>query len=78
MLDHAALSPQALDYFQSLPISAQVVMTHSSLTLRTLEDLRAFEARSLSGVEALLRRNLPDAGGSPSTFYSNLQSNDFV
>ena len=59
MLDHAALSPKALAYFQALPVSAQVAMTHSSRTLRTLEDLQAFEARSLAGLEELLRRSPP-------------------
>ena len=35
MLDHAALTPEALSYFQSLPLSYQVAMNHSNLTFRT-------------------------------------------
>lgn len=60
MLDHAALTPEALAYFRTLPLGAQVAMSHSSLTFRTLEDLKAYEARVLSGMDGILYQTLPD------------------
>ena len=62
MLDHAALTPEALSYFQSLPLSYQVAMNHSNLTFRTLEDLKAYEARNLSGLDGILYQTLPEPG----------------
>ena len=60
MLDHAALTPEALSYFQSLPLSYQVAMNHSNLTFRTLEDLKGYEERNLQGTDSVLYQRLPD------------------
>ena len=60
MLDHAALTPEALSYFQSLRLSYQVAMNHSNLSFRTLEDLKAYEERNLQGTDSVLYQRLPD------------------
>ena len=62
MLDYSSLSPQALAYFNALPLSAQVAVSHSNLTFRTVEDLKAFQARTLSGLDSVLYQTLPDPG----------------
>ena len=64
MLDHAALTPEALSYFQSLPLSYQVAMNHSNPTFRTLEDLKAYEERNLQGTDSVLYQRLPRSGHS--------------
>lgn len=60
MLDHAALTPEALDYFHSLPPSDQVALDHSNLSFRTLEDLKAYQARNLRDIDSVLYQQLPD------------------
>lgn len=62
MLDLAALTPEAQAYYRSLPLSARISMDHSNLTLRTLEDLKDFQARSVGELDAVLYRRLPEPG----------------
>ena len=60
MLDHAGLTPEALAYYNSLPLGDQIAMSHSNLTFRTLEDLKGYQARNLSNLDAVLYQRLPD------------------
>ena len=60
MLEHTSLTPEAMAYFRSLPLSAQIAMSHSNLTFRTIEDLKAYQARSLQGMDDVLYKRLPE------------------
>lgn len=60
MLDYALLSPQALSYYNALPLSARIAMEHSNLTLRTLEDLKSYVENSVGQTDPVLYQTLPD------------------
>ncbi len=61
MLEHASLTPEALAYFRALPLGTQVAISHSNLSFRTLEDIKAYESRTCSGMDGVLYKNLPEA-----------------
>ncbi len=60
MLDHTALSPEAMAYFRTLPLSAQIALEHSNLTFRTLEDLKSYRAQSVGNLNSVLYQRLPE------------------
>lgn len=60
MLDYAGLSPEALDYFRSLPLADQIAINHSNLTFRSLEDLKSYPGAGLQGTGGVLYQTLPE------------------
>lgn len=60
MLDYALLAPEALSYYNALPLSARIAMEHSNLTLRTLEDLKGYAENSVGLVGGVLYQTLPE------------------
>ena len=60
MLDHAALTPEALSYFQSLPLGDQVAIQHSNLSFRTIGELKAYQSSMLANLDSVLYKRLPD------------------
>ncbi len=60
MLEHAALTPEALAYYNALPLSDQVAISHSNLTFRTLEDLKSYQAHVLPDTDSALYQTLPE------------------
>lgn len=60
MLDHAALTPEALAYFRGLPLGDQIAMQHSNLSFRTVDELKAYRSSMLSDLDAVLYKRLPD------------------
>ena len=66
MLDRALLSPEAIAYFNALPLDAQIALEKSNTSFRSLDDIQDYQQRMLSHVNDVLYTQLP-APAIPST-----------
>ena len=60
MLDRALLSPEAIAYFNALPLDAQIALEKSNTSFRSLDDIQDYQQRMLSHVNDVLYKQLPE------------------
>ena len=60
LLDRALLSPEAIAYFNALPLDAQIALEKSNTSFRSLDDIQDYQQRMLSHVNDVLYKQLPE------------------
>ena len=60
MLDRALLSPEAIAYFNALPLDAQIALEKSNTSFRSLDDIQDYQQRMFSHVNDVLYKQLPE------------------